>query len=61
MSLAERPTALNLVIRLSRVDVGGGRTPLLAASRLAVLASLLPSLTAQLGPPSCNKLDKEKT
>ena len=53
MSLVERPFALNLLMRLLRVEVGGGMTPLLAADKLALLESLLPSLTAHLGPPSC--------
>ena len=33
--------------------MGGGITPVLAAVKLAVLESLLPSLTFQNGPPSC--------
>lgn len=53
ISLAERPLFWNLVMRLLRVAVGGGITPLLAADRLAVLESLLPSFTFQFGPPSC--------
>jgi hypothetical protein len=52
MSLAERPLALNLLMRFARVEVGGGMTPLLASEKLAVLESLLPTLTSQLGPPS---------
>jgi len=47
----ESPRALNLEMSWLRFEVGGGM-PLLAAERLAVLASLLPSLTSQEGPPS---------
>nr|GMD29204.1 hypothetical protein Ccrd_000414 [Ipomoea batatas] len=40
-------------MRALRFDDGLGSTPgLLAAERLAVLESLLPSLTFQFGPPS---------
>jgi len=53
MSLAESPWALNLLIRLLRVEKGGGITPLFASFKLAVFESLLPSLTFQKGPPSC--------
>lgn len=52
MSLTERPTALNRLIRLLRVEVGGGNAPLFAALRLADFESLLPTFTSQLGPPS---------
>lgn len=52
-SLVESPRAPNLEVRALRFEVGGGM-PLFAADRLAVLASLLPSFTFQLGPPSCN-------
>lgn len=52
MSLVERPWAWNLLMRLLRVDVGGGITPLFALDKLAVFASLLPSFTFQSGPPS---------
>lgn len=52
MSLAESPLAWNLLMRLLSVEVGGGMTPLLAAEKLAVFESLLPTLTFQLGPPS---------
>lgn len=51
MSVVERPRELNLEISWVKLEVGGGM-PLLAADWLAVLASLLPSLTFQLGPPS---------
>lgn len=51
MSLVESPRALNLEISLFKLEVGGGML-LLAAAWLAVLASLLPSFTSQLGPPS---------
>lgn len=54
MSLAERPLAWNLLMSWLRVEVGGGMTPLLAAEKLAVFESLLPSLTSQSGPPSYN-------
>lgn len=56
MSLTERPLLLNRLMRLLSVEVGGGMTPLLAAERLAVFESLLPSFTFQNGPPSCKKL-----
>jgi len=51
MSLVESPTALNFEMSWLRFEVGGGMA-LLAADWLAVLASLLPSLTSQVGPPS---------
>jgi len=47
----ESPRALNLEMSWLRFEEGAGM-PLLAADWLAVLASLLPSLTFQLGPPS---------
>lgn len=50
-SLVESPRLLKREIRRLRSEVGGG-IPLLAADRLAVLESLLPSFTSQLGPPS---------
>jgi len=40
-------------MRLLRLEVGGGML-LLAPLRLAVLASLLPNFTFQVGPPSYN-------
>lgn len=46
MSKAERPLFLNLFMRLLRVEVGGGMTPLLAVEKLAVFESLLPTLTS---------------
>lgn len=49
-SLVESPRALNLEVSRFKFEVGGGM-PLLAADWLALLASLLPSLTAHLGPP----------
>lgn len=52
MSLVESPKLLNLEMSWFRLEVGGGML-LLAAAWLAVLASLLPSFTFQLGPPSC--------
>lgn len=51
MSFVERPTALKLEMRRLRLDVRVGML-LLAGAWLAVLASLLPSFTSQLGPPS---------
>lgn len=54
MSLTERPCAANLDVRLARLDVGGGMF-LFAKVLLAVVESLLPSFTFQLGPPSCTK------
>lgn len=52
MSLAESPTALNRLMRLESVEVGGGMTPLLAAEKLAVFESLLPNFTSHDGPPN---------
>lgn len=51
ISFVERPTALKLEMRRLRLEVGVGML-LLAAPWLAVLASLLPNFTSQLGPPS---------
>jgi len=50
-SLGESPRELNLEMSWLTFEVGGGM-PLLAADWLAVLESLLPSFTFQLGPPS---------
>ena len=50
-SLVESPRALNLEMSWLRFEVGAGMA-LLAADWLAVLASLLPSLTFHVGPPS---------
>lgn len=50
-SLVESPRVLNLDISWLRFEVGLGM-PLLAADWLAVLESLLPSFTSQVGPPS---------
>lgn len=44
---------LNRLIRVSRVEVGGGIAPV-TSEKLAVLESLLPNFTFQLGPPSYN-------
>jgi len=52
MSLAESPWALKVEIRVVRLDVGAGITPVFAAVKLAVLESLLPTFTFQKGPPS---------
>jgi len=52
MSFWERPCAAKSDVRLARPDVGGGML-LLAPLKLAVLESLLPTFTSQLGPPSC--------
>jgi hypothetical protein len=49
----ESPALLKLEMSWFRLEVGRGML-LLAAAWLAVLASLLPSFTFQLGPPSCN-------
>ena len=54
MSLAESPTTLNRLMRLERVEVGGGMMPLLAAEKLAVFESLLPNFTSHVGPPNYN-------
>lgn len=53
MSREDKPCALKRLMRLSRVDVGGGITPELAVEKLAVVESLLPSLTLQPGPSNC--------
>jgi hypothetical protein len=50
-SLEERPTALNIEVSVLRLEVGAGMA-VLAADWLAVLASLLPSFTFHVGPPS---------
>lgn len=50
-SLEESPRELNLEMSWLRFEVGRGM-PLLAADWLAVLESLLPSFTFQVGPPS---------
>jgi hypothetical protein len=50
-SLVESPRALNLEMSWLRLEVGAGM-PLFAADLLAVLASLLPSFTSHVGPPS---------
>jgi hypothetical protein len=50
-SLVERPTALNIEVSVLRLEDGAGMA-VLAADWLAVLASLLPSFTFQVGPPS---------
>jgi len=47
----DRPRALNLEMSWFKLEVGRGML-LLAAAWLAVLASLLPSLTSHSGPPS---------
>lgn len=52
-SRGERPFVLNRLIRVSRVEVGGGIAPV-TSEKLAVLESLLPNFTFQLGPPSYN-------
>lgn len=50
ISLVDRPRALNLEMSWFKLEVGRGML-LLAAAWLAVLASLLPSLTSHSGPP----------
>ena len=52
MSLALKPLAENMEIRVARLDAGDGIW-LLAALWLAVLASLRPSGTVHDGPPRC--------
>ena len=55
MSVVERPLTWNVEIRTPRLEMGEGKKPvLLAAEKLAVFESLLPTLTSQLGPPSYN-------
>lgn len=54
MSLAERPTEPNKLIRLVREAVMAGSTLLFAAARRADWESLLPTFTSQCGPPSYN-------
>lgn len=51
ISLGFRPFRLNREVRLLRLEDPGGRS-VVAALRLAVLASLLPSGTVHEGPPS---------
>jgi hypothetical protein len=48
-----RPTLVKLSLSWSRVKKGAGREAF-AAARLAVVLSLLPNGTVQLGPPACN-------
>lgn len=60
MSLGESPWAWNVLIRLVRLEVGGGITPVLAAVKFAVLESLLPTFTFQNGPPSCTNKSHSK-
>lgn len=55
MSRALRPLEENMERRVERLEVGAGIW-LLAALRLAVLASLRPSGTVHDGPPSCHSL-----
>lgn len=50
-SFRERPLVLNRLIRVARVEVGGGIAPMTSEKR-AVLESLLPNFTFQLGPPN---------
>lgn len=50
-SLLESPRALNLEVSWLKLEVGAGM-PVLAADWLAVLASLLPTFTFHVGPPS---------
>eukprot|EP00268_Persea_americana_P064092 TRINITY_DN8396_c0_g1_i1.p2 TRINITY_DN8396_c0_g1~~TRINITY_DN8396_c0_g1_i1.p2 ORF type:complete len:177 (+),score=22.35 TRINITY_DN8396_c0_g1_i1:670-1200(+) len=58
MSLAERPLELKLEISLLRLEVGAGML-VFAADRLAVLASLLPNFTFQVGPPRVTTESRE--
>lgn len=51
MSRALRPFAANIEMRVERLENGEGIW-LFAALKLAVLASLLPSGTVHVGPPS---------
>jgi hypothetical protein len=57
MSFWDSPCAAKREVRLARPDVGGGML-LLAPLKLAVVESLLPTLTLQLGPPSCIYADQ---
>ena len=50
-SLAEKPWFAKEAIRALRLKLGPGRS-LLAALKFAVVESLLPNETVQLGPPS---------
>lgn len=52
ISLALKPLAENMEIRVERLEAGDGIWEL-AALWLAVLASLRPSCTVHVGPPSC--------
>jgi hypothetical protein len=51
MSFWESPCAAKSAVRLASPDVGGGML-LLAPLKLAVVESLRPTFTSQLGPPS---------
>lgn len=53
MSRVDNPWALKRFMRLLRVLIGEGMAPELAAAKLAVLESRLPSFTLHPGPPSC--------
>lgn len=50
MSVCERPRFWKVEMRVGTVEFGEGK-PFVAACLLAVLLSLLPTFTSQLGPP----------
>ena len=52
MSFWESPLAAKREVRFASPDVGAGMS-LLAPLKLAVVESLRPVFTSQLGPPSC--------
>ncbi|KAI8557200.1 hypothetical protein RHMOL_Rhmol05G0317800 [Rhododendron molle] len=53
VQLAVKPLFEKAVIRALRLESGPGRLPELAALKLAIVESLLPNGTDQLGPPNC--------
>ena len=54
MSVVVSPFLAKPLMRLSRLEPGGGRS-LLACERLAVVESLLPNSTVYGGPPNCKQ------
>lgn len=58
MSRADKPWALNRLMRFLSVLNGEGMTPELAAEKPAFLESRLPSFTLHLGPPDYSNKSK---
>ena len=54
MSVVVSPFLAKPLMRLARLEPGGGRS-LLACERLAVVESLLPNSTVYGGPPNCKQ------